>query len=237
MNIFEISKKACLGASAAAVLAMGAQTAQAVPLAIQLTDGVNTTICADGAGCDGSVDDGVVSYNGTVGSWTFGLTAALTYPTLGTINNAVLHLTNVSVSGGSGTLNVLASAAGYLGPITGGFAPMGVSVGGVTAGTVSVDYYLDSTNALFGTASLIDSLGPLGSGAISASGGSLVAASTPFSLTIDAAIHHDNASQSTSIDAQIPEPSLLALVGAGLVGFGLVSAGRRRGRRQEMAAA
>ena len=228
MNIIEISKKACLGASAAAVLALGMQPAQAVPLSIRLTDGTNTVTCADGDTCDGSPADGVVSYVGTVGSWTVGVTTGLTYPVSGTIDHAKLHLTNVSVSGGTGDLHVLASGAGYLGPISGGLSPMGVAVGGVTAGTVSANYYLDTSNTLFGTGTLIDSLGPLGPGAISASGGSVVASATPFSLTIDAAIHHDSASETTSIDAQIPEPSLLALMGAGLLGLGLVGLGRRR---------
>jgi len=209
----------------------------AIPLAaaavsVRLISGMTTVTCNDGDLCDVNPLAGVVTFSGPVGPFTITVTTAITEPALGSANFAILDLNSVNVSGGPGTLTILASHTGYTGPLPGGFYPAQLNVGGTTTGTVSFAGYLDDGNALFGTTSLLGALGPFGPGAFSGAVAGAAPATAPFSLTLVAEITHRVAGI-TSFDFEVrprvAEPGMLSLFGIGL-GSVLVG-GQRRMRR------
>ncbi|MBI1194383.1 MAG: hypothetical protein GC138_00850 [Gammaproteobacteria bacterium] len=242
MNIKLMSKKLTMAASAACLMA-GMSVAQATPVTVYFDDNAGATAsCADGAACDianslgAGVQDGVVTYNGAVGSWTVSVTTGVSYPSIGSPDHARLHMNNVSVSGGAGTLTLKTTDTGYTGPLSGTTFSGGYSVSASLQGTGVFDYYVDANNNagdIFGdtTGAGVTHLGTLASGAgvYAASGGSSANNITgPFALTIVANITHANNGQVSSFDADIPEPSVLALAGLGMVALGLVGLGGRR---------
>jgi hypothetical protein len=200
-------------------------------LSISLSDGITTTTCADGAGCDLNGGVGVVVYSGSFGAFIVSVSTAITYPVLGTAASAQIDLNSVNVSSsGGGNLTILASEVGYSGPIDGsGIASFGTLVGGTTQGTVNVASFLDDGNALFGQASSLGTLGPF-TGAFSGTTSGGAAATAPFSLTLKADITHSG-SGATSFDLAlapipVPEPSSVLLLGSGLLGLAFF--GRKR---------
>mgnify|MGYP000197519600 CR=1 FL=1 len=212
----------------------------AIPLAaaavsVRLISGMTTVTCDDeDPSCDLNLDLlGVVTFRGPVGPFfTVNVTTAITEPALGSANFAILDLNSVNVSGGPGTLTILASHTGYTGPLPGGFYPAQLNVGGTTTGTVSFAGYLDDGNALFGTTSLLGALGPFGPGAFSGAVAGAAPATAPFSLTLVAEITHrvaGNTSFDFEVRPRVAEPGMLSLFGIGL-GSVLVG-GRRRMRR------
>jgi hypothetical protein len=209
----------------------------AIPLAaaavsVRLTSGAITVTCDDGdLSCDLNPAAGAVTFIGAVGTFTVNVTTAITEPALGSVSFAWIDLNSVNVSGGPGTLKIEASHTGYTGPLVGGIYPGLLSVGGTTSpgGSVVFSGYLDSTNTLFGTGTLLGTLGPFGPPAYSASIPVAAATGAPFALTLVADITHA-AAGATSFDfelrPQVAEPGMLSLFGIGL-GSVLV-AGRRR---------
>lgn len=237
MNIKSIAKKACLGASTA-LLALGMQSAMAVPVSLYMSDGSTTFTCADGDACDTNPNTGAVVYSGTFGDWSLVVNAFVTAPALGTADHATAHMTASGSSTAAGTLTLLASATDYTGLLAGSTAPMGGHVGGSAGAGASVDtgVYLNDSNALFATDSLlgaaVGSVGPF-----SYSFGSVVSPVTaPFSITSLAVFNHTQAAAS-SVDITIPEPSVIALIGVGLLAVGLVGFSRRRETESEAVAA
>ena len=225
MNIKLMSKKLTMAASAACLMA-GISVAQASPVTVFMTDGSTTVICADGDACDSLSASGVVSTSATIGGLTVQATTGISYPALGTPGGARLHMDNISV-GGAGSVTVAAVDTDYTGPLSGGVFNGGFKAGGVAGGTIDIAYYLDPTNVglVGGTLLGTQSFGP---GAFSGNGGVNVSGlSSPFGLAIAATIVHSSATV-TSFNAEIPEPSVLALAGLGMVGLGLIGLGRRR---------
>jgi hypothetical protein len=210
----------------------------AAAVSVRLISGMTTVTCDDGdPSCDLNPAAGVVAFSGSVGPFTINVTTAITEPALGSASFAILDLNSVNVSGGAGSLTILASHTGYTGPLPGGFYPAQLNVGGTTTGTVSFAGYLDDGNALFGTTSLLGALGPFGPGAFSGSVAGAAPATAPFSLTLVAEITHRVAGI-TSFDFEVrprvAEPGMLSLFGIGL-GSVLVG-GRRRMRRNRVGA-
>jgi len=208
----------------------------AIPLAaaavsVRLISGATTVTCNDGDACDANPLPGVVTFIGPVGPFTVNVTTAITEPALGSVSFAWLDLNSVNVSGGPGTLTILASHTGYTGPLPGGIYPALLNVGGTTTGTVSFAGYLDDGNTLFGTTTLLGTLGPFGSGAFSGSIAGAAGATAPFALTLVADITHAGAgTHITSFDFEVrprvAEPGMLSLLGIGL-GSVLVASRRR----------
>jgi len=192
-------------------------TAHAVPtLEIYLYDGVNPSITVqDQMAGDSNPTLGAVTFVGSVGAWTVDVTTGLSYPALGSPTQPKLDLHSVSVSGGPGSLVVAASAIGFL--TTGGAVFQG---GGTTEGQVSFSAWSDPADLFLGKANPIGSLGPFGPGAFSGTVSGPTGAGFPYSLTIEASIEHKTEGAS-SFDAgiSVPEPSVMLLLGAGLVGI------------------
>lgn len=180
------------------------------------TGGIEQTIT------DGD-NDGLVSFNGTVGLFTVVVSTGISVP-LSTVDQ-LLHLNSIEVSGGAGDLVISLTDTDYTGSPTaleglfGGTAPAG--------GSIDFAFYYDDGNAEFGTTALITSAAGNTNG-FGGSGSSAVSVTDPYSLTIIATIHHPGAAIS-SFDAEIrviPVPAAVWLFGSGLLG--LVGIARRK---------
>lgn len=203
-------------------LALGAP----VP-ALQLTNGaVTVTITDQGAGDMNSVV-GAVTFVGAVGVFTVNVTTGLDPDILGP---AQLDLNSVDVAGAGGTLDILFSTPDLVSPPPQPAFMM--NIGGTIGAGSSLLYaaYLDPANVLFGTTSLIGTLGPFGSGPFSGTG-TFAAPATPgaaYSLTQAVTITATGAA-TTSFDAELlptPEPSTMLLTGIALLLGGALA--RRR---------
>jgi len=205
----------------------------AAAVSVRLTPNVGLPVtCNDGDACDGNPAAGVVTFSGPVGAFFVTVTTAITEPTLGTLDFAILRLTHVSISGGSGSLLIQASHTGYTGPLVGGFYPAFLHVGGTTTDTVPfATAYLDDSNTLFGTGALLASFGPFGAGSYSQDAVGSASATAPFALTLVASVNHSGGGDTGitfDVRPRVAEPGMLSLFGIGL-GSVLVG-GQRHGR-------
>lgn len=228
-----------IAAAAAAMSFAFAGTANAA-LKLFLSDGVTTIVVEDQdfapaapvlifdpTTADLNATAGIVSWNGTIGTWTVFATVGVTKPAIGSALDPQMDLFNAEVSGGAGTLTVAVTDTGFLSVGTLNF---NTEIGGTTDGTLSFSLFADTGNAEFGSApaDLVTSLGPF-AGAFSASQNDQATMTAPWSMTAAATITHTAAGQVTSFDARIkvPEPRTLALFGIGLLALGLLSRRRR----------
>jgi hypothetical protein len=195
---------------------IGMQTSSyAASFALLLEDGVNPAITINDGGL-GDLDSraGVIVFNGSIGVWTLNVSTGLTYPEAGSPAAPYLDLNSLNSSTGAGTLDIYLSATDYTRP--GGAV---LNVGGTTAGTAEFSAYYDPGNALFAETVEIGELEFVGP-AFSGTAGGPVVGGTPYSLTVEATIEHGGRGVS-SFDAElkVPEPSLILLMGFGLVGL------------------
>jgi len=212
----------------AAMLACSATVANGA--AIQLDDsstlGIDATVLDGGAG-DQNVLAGAITYIGSIGTWLMNVTTGITKPLLGTDEYPVLHLDSVNAtSSAGGTLDIWFSENNFVGS-SGFIASIVSALGGITGGTVTITTYLDSSNALFGTGTTLDTLGFTGGAGSSVNGTYVDLLDAPYSLTVRATITHaESTASSFNAELKVPEPGTLSLIGAMLVAAGFV--GRRR---------
>jgi hypothetical protein len=172
-------------------------------------------------------------FNGALGAFITNVATALAAPILGSVFQPILDLNSVDVanrSGSGGTLTISMTDTDFLG--SGGIARFLNSIGGTLSnnGSMSIDTYLDCSNAAFGQGIHLTSQS-FGSGAFSGEKSTDVnACNGAYSLTQIATINLDAGGfYSGDSTLAIPEPSTLASFGAGLLflfGFGWL---RRRG--------
>jgi hypothetical protein len=204
----------------AAVLMVDPPRAQA--LSLRLSDG-NTTVETSG--------NGVVYFVGPVGDWVVNVSTGVSYPVLGAPGVPTLDLNSINVTtNGPSNLKISLSQSGYIGPTVTNFL---LSVGGVTSGIADFQAYVDGANTLFGTSTLLGSLGPFSGGAFSGTtGGPVGIMSSLYSLTLEANLAYSSGGwqwQGTSFnfEAKLPEPATIILLGSGLVLLGLVARKRQ----------
>lgn len=240
------------------VLAFGSSVGYADSLfRLRLEDvatGKGVVISDNGSG-DTSSDSGVITFNGSLGSFSVNVTTGLSKPAIGADSNnfAELDLNSVNISfSGAGTLLITLEDGGYT---HGPSGPLSVAslVGGTMTGqagsSVSFQSWVNGDNQLpalgpdQATAAVLPAIGSLppagsvavfdspvtfGPGAFSVSGSQEFTKTGSYSLFSQAKIVFTGRG-SVSFDQNtnvVPEPITLVLLGSGLASMGLL--GRKR---------
>ena len=171
---------------AVAIAAFSAASIYAQP-AMTLSDGTNSvTVTASGATCtagmcstaDFSAPSGSISWSGTLGAFTITSANGRTKP--GLVDSIDLAIGSITTGATGGTLTVKWSDTGFLGSGIGSTFSSGGAV--LPGNSITSNYYVDNTNAPFGTGTPLGSLTATSSMSISGTGTGPTA--DPFSMTI-----------------------------------------------------
>jgi hypothetical protein len=183
------------------------------------------TITDNGVGDVNATVGGIV-WTGSIGSWSFNLVGAVTYPEIGSLAIPEMDLNFLATSSTGGTLKILFSNDGF-GPTVNQTSE--ANIGGTTQGSVSYKAFGGVNNNLFDLSNLLCA-GP-NTGSFSADViGAAVNNQGPYSLTSVITITQVGAGTSSG-DVMLTVPdsgTTLLLLGAGLTGLGLISRLRRR---------
>src|SRR5262249_41965580 len=125
-------------------------------LMLKVSDGSTTQTVTDAS------NSGSVSFTGAIGSFIFNMVTGLSTPLIGSINLPALDMSLVDVSSHStrGTLTFSLTDTGFMGGggsdgILHFLSAIGGTING--GGSVSVDAYMDCSNAAFGTSTHLGS--------------------------------------------------------------------------------
>lgn len=204
-----------------------AGSALALPT-MTITDGVSSITIADGSGMDNSPLAGQVNYVGSVGGWNFTISTGTTKPVPGS-ERALLLQVNVT-SFAAGTLTVEFSETGFSSLPDYPYLLSTASNTDIAPGSVGFETFLDDSNVLFGTGTALGSFTSTTNG-YGDQDIDTPAFSDPFSLTGRITVAHTGAgtTQADLTVEAVPEPTIIALLGLGLIGMSLTY--RQRGRR------
>ncbi|HET6491124.1 MAG TPA: hypothetical protein VFG28_15315 [Syntrophales bacterium] len=202
--------------------------AQAGYIQLQLYNGTTNVIIDDGDtgalaghGVDLNPLTGVVTFTGTLDTWTANVSTGLTYDIIGSASNPRLNLSSVNVtSSAGGFLLVGVSAINYTGPNSWQF-----QIGGTTEGAVSADALFDGGNdpAFFQYTTVLGSLAGTGGAFSDQISGVLSDLDfiSPYGLSINSLIIHE-AQGVSSFNANltaVPIPGAFWMLGTGLIGL------------------
>ena len=205
-------KKILLGMAAASAMLFATTASAALMLTVEDLD-VGATGSITVTDTDG---DGFVGLSGvTVGDWLISNASGFSEPSLFLGPDQLMHLDSVDATSGvnAGTLRVTLEDDAYLGNI--GSVIFNVAAQN-SVGTSEFWAYVDGIEFAH--------VGP--SGTLTYTSGVFDITSNPFNLKIVAEINHTSSGISSfNANVDVPEPSIIALLGAGLLGLGLA---RRR---------
>lgn len=206
-------------------------------LVISLDDGAgNSIVVGDGGGSDLNGVDGGVTWVGGLGVWSINVSTGISDPALGTkaLPNLDLNSVNNSSSAAGSTMTVMITDTDFTTKMIGEVISLLLDASATTDGTIAFDLYIDDGNAEFGMTQLLASAGPfVGPGAFADSVTGFGTATDLYAITLVVTIDHNgsNTGEVTSFDAEItrvPEPTTLAIFGAGLIMLGGLVRKRKR---------
>jgi hypothetical protein len=214
--------KTWVSVCATVAVCAAAQSAHAVAT-LRLDDTISAPVSVvDNTPGDANPLAGVVTFIGSLGSWTVNVTTGITKPALGSAITPSMDLNSVNVSSSGAASLIIEFTETDFGPL--GDAAFDTNVGGSTGGSASFAAFLSEANTAFGTDTQISGLGSFSGGAFSGATSIEMDPLDPFALTLRASVSHTGAvATSFNMDVQasaspVPQPATMLLLASGVLG-------------------